>query len=153
MESIYCFLCGLAAFESTPQSPNFSPRSFFSVWNVFLFSSSDLSLLFFFSGKRKIFKLWRGSQWLRLHVRRALYHSIPNDTALHCRHCSRHSPSQNTQGKIVSTHQLSFFLYYTVKFLCFPVALHISSFLCVVNTLTWISIPACVRLNKSCVYN
>ena len=81
----------------------------------------------------------------------ALYHSIPNDTALHCRYCSRHSPSQNTQGKIVSTHQLSFFLYYTVKFLCFPVALHISSFLCVVNTLTRISIPACVCLNKSCV--
>ena len=71
------FLCGWAAFESTPQSSNFSPRSFCCLKCVSFFCS-DL-LFYSFLGKRKIFKLGRGSQWLRDSTCGALYHSIPKD--------------------------------------------------------------------------
>lgn len=84
---------------SLSTSPNFSPWSFCCLKCVSFFCS-DL-LFYSFSGKRKIFELWRGSQWLRLHVRCSL--SFNPQRLQRTAHCSRHSPSQNTQGRSSAT--------------------------------------------------
>ena len=103
MESKASFVDGLLL--RAPLSLLISLPGPFAVWNVFLFFCSDL-LFYSFLGKRKIFKLGRGSQWLRDSTCGALYHSIPKPSTAHC---SLHSSSQNTQGRYLSN---SFFFFW-----------------------------------------
>lgn len=151
MESIASFVDWLLLRASTPCFFFlFSPVAFLFETRFFFPCSELLFFISFFpllSGKRKIFKPWRSSQGLRLHVRCSL--SFSHQWTLHC--TALHTVAAILQVKI---HKGKLLARINIFFPCaFPVALHISSFLCAVNRLTWISVlPVCACLNESLLY-